>query len=55
MLSIFNDEVAEWAKVSVAKTVKAEIIKGLPGNIFAGGQNTSRAEATVILLRYLNK
>lgn len=55
VLSIFNDEVAEWAKVSVAKTVKAEIIKGLPGNIFAGGQNTSRAEATVILLRYLNK
>ena len=54
-LSIFNDEIAEWAKVSVAKTVKAEIIKGLPGNIFAGGQNTTRAEATVMLLRYLNK
>ena len=45
----------KWAKVPVAKSVKAEIIKGLPGNIFGGTQNTSRAEATVMLLRYLNK
>ena len=54
-LSIFNDQVADWAKSSVAKAVKAEIIKGLPGNIFGGSQNTTRAEATVMLLRYLNK
>jgi hypothetical protein len=55
ILSIFSDEVPEWAKVPVAKTVKAEIIKGLPGNIFGGAQNTTRAEAAVMLLRYLNK
>lgn len=55
ILSVFNDEIADWAKIPVAKTVKAEIIKGLPGNIFAGTQNTTRAEATVMLLRYLNK
>ena len=55
VLSVFNDEVSQWAKVNVAKTVKAEIIKGLPGNIFGGTQNTTRAEATVMLLRYLNK
>ncbi len=55
VLFIFNDDIAEWAKIPVAKTVKAEIIKGQPGNIFAGEKNTSRAEATVILLRYLNK
>jgi len=55
ILSIFSDEVPEWAKVPVAKTVKAEIIKGLPGNIFGGAQNTTRAEAAVMLLRYLDK
>ena len=55
VLTVFNDKVAEWARVAVAKTVKAEIIKGLPGNIFGGTQNTTRAEATVMLLRYLNK
>lgn len=55
VLSVFKDEVADWAKIAVAKSVKAEIIKGLPGNIFAGTQNTTRAEATVMLLRYLDK
>ncbi len=55
ILSVFDDQVAQWAKVNVAKAVKAEIIKGLPGNIFGGTQNTTRAEATVMLLRYLNK
>ncbi len=55
ILSIFNDEVADWAKTSVAKAVKSEIIKGLPGNIFGGSQNTTRAEATVMLLRFLNQ
>jgi hypothetical protein len=55
VLSVFNDEIADWAKETVGKTVKAGIIKGLPGNIFAGTQNTTRAEAAVILLRYINK
>ena len=55
ILSVFGDQVAQWAKVNVAKAVKAEIIKGLPGNIFGGTENTTRAEATVMLLRYLNK
>ncbi len=55
VLAVFSDQVASWAKDAVAKTVKAEIVKGLPGNIFGGTQNTTRAEATVMLLRYLNK
>lgn len=55
ILSVFNDEVDNWAKANVAKAVKAEIIKGLPGNIFGGRENSTRAEAAVMLLRYLNK
>jgi hypothetical protein len=55
ILSLFSDDIHQWAKLPVAKAVKAEIIKGLPGNIFGGVQNTTRAEATVMLLRYIDK
>jgi len=55
ILSVYNDEVAGWAKVNVALSVKAGIIQGLPGNEFGGGQNATRAQAAVMLLRYLNK
>ncbi|MGB4608637.1 MAG: S-layer homology domain-containing protein, partial [Sedimentibacter sp.] len=55
ILSLFSDDIPQWAKLPVAKAVKAEIIKGLPGNIFGGVQNTTRAEATVMLLRYIDK
>lgn len=55
ILSVYNDEVAGWAKVNVAISVKAGIIQGLPGNEFGGDQNATRAQAAVMLLRYLNK
>lgn len=55
LLSIYNDDVADWAKTSVASSVKAGIIQGLPGNVFGGSQNATRAQAAVMLLRYLNK
>ena len=55
ILSIYNDDVADWAKLSVASAVKAKIIQGLPGNDFGGSQNATRAQAAVMLLRYLNK
>jgi hypothetical protein len=55
ILSVYNDEVADWAKFNVALSVKAGIIQGLPGNEFGGDQNATRAQAAVMLLRYLNK
>ncbi len=53
ILSQFSDEISDWAKVKVASVVKAEIIKGLPGNLFGGSQNATRAQAAVMFLRYL--
>lgn len=55
ILSVYNDNVADWAKLKVASSVKAGIIQGLPGDVFAGNQNATRAQAAVMLLRYLNK
>lgn len=55
MLSEFNDEISEWAKEAVAVAVDSEIINGLPNNIFGGDQHTTRAQAAVMLYRYLNK
>lgn len=53
ILSGYTDEVSTWAKSSVALATKAEIIKGLPNLVFGGNQNATRAEATVMLLRFL--
>ena len=54
ILSQYSDEISDWAKLGVASAVKAEISKGLPGNLFGGGQNATRAQAAVILLRFLD-
>ena len=54
ILSSYNDEISDWAKVSVASAVKADIIKGFPDNMFGGGQNATRAQAVVMLLRFIN-
>ncbi|MFA9422797.1 MAG: S-layer homology domain-containing protein [Sedimentibacter sp.] len=54
ILSSYTDEISGWAKNSVASAVKAEIIKGLPDNLFGGRQNATRAQASVMLLRFLN-
>ena len=53
ILSQYSDEISNWAKTGVAQAVKAEIIKGLPGNLFGGGQNATRAQAAIMLLRFL--
>ncbi len=53
ILSHFSDNVDDYANISAAKCVKAEIIKGLPNNLFAGSKNASRAEAAVMILRFL--
>ncbi|NYB74419.1 MULTISPECIES: S-layer homology domain-containing protein [Sedimentibacter] len=55
ILSSYDDDVADWAKEPVAKAVNSKIIQGLPDNIFGGGQNATRAQAIVMLLRYLDK
>ncbi|WP_313343355.1 S-layer homology domain-containing protein [Sedimentibacter sp.] len=55
ILSSYNDDVADWAKEPVAKAVNSKIIQGLPNNVFGGDQNATRAQATVMLLRYMNK
>ncbi len=55
ILSNYDDNVADWAKEPVAKAINSKIIQGLPNNVFGGTQNATRAQATVMLLRYLNK
>ncbi len=54
ILSSYTDEISGWAKISVASAVKAEIIKGLPDNLFGGRQNATRAQAIVMLSRFIN-
>ena len=53
ILSNYDDNVQKWARPSVAAAIKAEIIQGFPNNIFGGQLNATRAEATVMLLRFL--
>ncbi|MCF6465516.1 S-layer homology domain-containing protein [Clostridium sp. Cult2] len=53
ILSTYDDKVEEWAKSSVAAVVKAEIVKGFSNNTIGGQFNSTRAEAAVILLRFL--
>lgn len=55
-LSIFNDKnnISGWARDNAAIAVKAGIIKGMPGGVFAPGSMTTRAEGAAILKRLLN-
>ncbi len=53
LLSSYSDNVSLWAQSSVALTTKAEIIKGLPNNVFGGKEKATRAQAAVMLLRFL--
>ncbi|GFN34745.1 S-layer homology domain-containing protein [Tepidimicrobium xylanilyticum] len=53
ILSNFDDEVEGWARDSVAKAIDAGIMKGLLGSIIGGNNNATRAEATVMLLRFI--
>lgn len=49
----YTDNISVWAQSSAALTIKAEIIKGLPNNIFGGKDRATRAQAAVMLLRFL--
>lgn len=53
ILSNFKDKVLEGDKSAIAATLKAEIIKGFPDNTFRGDLNSTRAQALVMLFRFL--
>ncbi|MGE5559656.1 MAG: S-layer homology domain-containing protein [Chloroflexota bacterium] len=46
---IDDQQIPSWAKAEVVKAVKAGIIAGLPGNVFAPAQACTRAEAAKML------
>lgn len=52
ILGGFSDKVDDWARNAVAKVIDAGIMKGT-NNTIGGQNNATRAEATVILLRFL--
>ncbi len=49
----FKDQIPTWAKNSVARAVDLGLINGLPDKTFGGDQYATRAQAVVILYRYL--
>lgn len=53
LLSIYKDEVPDWAKLGAAKATDKGIIKGLSKGVFGGGENATRAQVAVMLLRFL--
>ena len=53
ILSSFKDKVEERDKSSIAATLKAGIIKGFPDHTFRGDLNSTRAQALVMLFRFL--
>ena len=55
-LSMFNDAAncAEWVKPSIAQSVNLGLIKGNPDGTFAPKATATRAEAAVIIQRFLN-
>ncbi|ULL15990.1 hypothetical protein DVH26_16980 [Paenibacillus sp. H1-7] len=54
-LDKFNDQqaISSWAKESVAKSVKAGIINGMTDRTFVPTANATRAEAAVMIKRFL--
>ena len=57
VLDGFKDEenIATWAKSSIATCVNENIIDGIGGNLLAPIQNASRAEAAMMIYRIYNK
>jgi hypothetical protein len=53
ILSGYSDSIPRWAWESVAKVTDHEIIKGFPDGSFGGARPATRAEAAVMLYRYL--
>lgn len=52
-LNVYKDEIPQWARATVAAAVNAEIIQGFPDETFRGDQAATRAQAAVMLLRFL--
>ncbi|MFO7941175.1 MAG: S-layer homology domain-containing protein [Bacillota bacterium] len=48
-------EIPEWAAGHVAVLGELDIVRGLPGNVFAPHGETTRAEAATFLSRYLSE
>ncbi|WP_158082208.1 S-layer homology domain-containing protein [Paenibacillus ferrarius] len=48
-----NSQISDWAKASVAQSVKAGIISGMTDTTFVASVNASRAQAVVMLKRLL--
>lgn len=56
-LTIYNDKdkISAWARFDAASAVKMGLIAGKPGMMFAPGDQTTRAEAAVIVKRLMGK
>jgi hypothetical protein len=52
-LSVYKDEIPQWARETAAAAVNAEIIQGFPDETFRGDQTATRAQAAVMLFRFL--
>jgi len=49
-----GNQIPIWARSAVAQTVKAGIIKGKPGNVFAPQDQATRAEAVTMIIQLLD-
>lgn len=52
-ISQFSDQIASWAKDSVAISVRSGIIQGFPDGSFGGGSSATRAQTAIMLSRLL--
>lgn len=50
-----NDQISQWAKEAVRTMLSLEIIKGMPDGTFQPANNSTRAEAAVMVLRLMQK
>lgn len=53
LINEYSDTVPNWAESSIALVSKMGLMNGFPDGSFGGSKNATRAEAAVILLRYL--
>lgn len=53
LLSKYKDEVSESDRLEISAVLKSEIIKGFPDGTLRGDSNATRAQALVMLFRFL--
>lgn len=53
ILAEYKDDIPSWANEGIAIISKAGLMNGFPDGSFGASRNATRAEAAVILLRYL--